>query len=122
MKTHTGERPYQCVTFGKSFSLASNLNRHASIDTGKRPCNCLTWGKSFSLASNFERHVSTQTEERSYNCATCDKSFPRSDALKLRLQRSTREHLFTGCPKINETHNVANKCVNFNPIVAIFQI
>ena len=28
----------------------------------------------------------------------------------------------TGCPKINETHNIANKHVDFNPIVYIFQI
>ena len=28
----------------------------------------------------------------------------------------------TGCPKINETHKIANKYVDFNPIVYIFQI
>ena len=30
--------------------------------------------------------------------------------------------LYTGCPKINETHKIANKYVDFNPIVYIFQI
>ena len=30
--------------------------------------------------------------------------------------------LNTGCPKINETHKIANKYVDFNPIVYIFQI
>ena len=30
--------------------------------------------------------------------------------------------LTTGCPKINETHKIANKYVDFNPIVYIFQI
>ena len=29
---------------------------------------------------------------------------------------------YTGCPKINETHKIANKYVDFNPIVYIFQI
>jgi len=27
-----------------------------------------------------------------------------------------------GCPKINETHNIANKYIDFNPIVYIFLI
>ena len=31
-------------------------------------------------------------------------------------------HLSTGCLKINKTLNIANKNVDFNPIVAIFQI
>ena len=31
-------------------------------------------------------------------------------------------YLNTGCPKINETHKIANKYVDFNPIVYIFQI
>ena len=30
--------------------------------------------------------------------------------------------LNTGRPKINETHKIANKYVDFNPIVYIFQI
>ena len=35
---------------------------------------------------------------------------------------STTNAANTGCPKINETHKIANKYVDFNPIVYIFQI
>ena len=40
------------------------------------------------------------------------------------FRQNTASHLHynTGCPKINETHKIANKYVDFNPIVYIFQI
>ena len=36
--------------------------------------------------------------------------------------KNSLEDPSTGCPKINETHKIANKYVDFNPIVYIFQI
>ena len=35
---------------------------------------------------------------------------------------NSHDKIYTGCPKINETHKIANKYVDFNPIVYIFQI
>jgi len=32
------------------------------------------------------------------------------------------EMIYTGCLKINETHKIADKYVDFNPIFCIFQI
>ena len=38
------------------------------------------------------------------------------------VDKRTFSKRYTGCPKINETHKIANKYVDFNPIVYIFQI
>ena len=42
VKSHTGEKSYQCKTCEKPFIIAQNLKRHKMIHTEEKPYECLS--------------------------------------------------------------------------------
>ncbi|XP_029549335.1 zinc finger and SCAN domain-containing protein 2-like [Salmo trutta] len=97
MVTHKREKPHQCEDCGKFFSLKHNLTVHMRIHTGEKPYQCKECGKCFGYTKSLAKHMRSHTGERPYQCCYCGKCFTQKFSLKEHISIHTGEKPYK-CP------------------------
>ncbi|XP_071075936.1 zinc finger protein 211-like [Desmodus rotundus] len=80
-RVHNGKRLYKCGECEKTFQSTAGLRYHQKVHTGERPYECSDCRKSFKTKSHLRRHQTVHTGERPYECNECGKSFKRKSHL-----------------------------------------
>ena len=84
MRTHSGERPYQCKYCRKAFSDSSTLTKHMRVHSG---------GKTFYIKKSINIiHSFFFSLEKPYECSLCRLRFSQSG----NLNRHMRIHMNGG--------------------------
>jgi len=63
MKTHTGEKLYNCTECGRTFAQKNTFTKHMKIHIGGKPYQCAVCKKKFSYKIALNTHTRRHAKE-----------------------------------------------------------